>query len=29
MINEKVPFSPIRKDYDIRIVSDKNITAYN
>ncbi|WP_345952433.1 hypothetical protein [Mucilaginibacter sp. PAMB04168] len=28
-INDKVPYSPIRKDYDIRIVSDKNITTYN
>jgi hypothetical protein len=29
MVNDKVPYSPIKKDYDIRIVSDKNITAYN
>ncbi len=28
-VTDKVPYSPIRKDYDIRIVSDKNITAYN
>jgi len=27
--NDKVPYSPIKRDYDIRIVSDKNITAYN
>lgn len=26
---DKVPFSPIRRDYDIRIVSEKNITTYN
>jgi myo-inositol-hexaphosphate 3-phosphohydrolase len=29
MVNDKVPYSPIKRDYDIRIVSDKNITAYN
>jgi hypothetical protein len=29
MINDTIPYSPIRKDYDIRIVSDKNITTYN
>lgn len=29
MISDKVPFNPIKKDYDIRIVSDRNITAYN
>lgn len=28
-IIDKVPFNPIKKDYDIRIVSDKNITTYN
>lgn len=27
--NDKVPYNPIKRDYDIRIVSDKNITAYN
>jgi hypothetical protein len=27
--NDKVPYSPIKRDYDIRIVSDSNITAYN
>jgi len=27
--NDKVPYSPIKRDYDISIVSDKNITAYN
>jgi hypothetical protein len=26
---EKTPPSPIKKDYDIRIVSDRNITSYN
>lgn len=29
MITDKVPYNPIKKDYDIRIVSDKQITAYN
>jgi hypothetical protein len=29
MTNDKVPYNPVRKDYDIRIVSDKNITTYN
>ncbi|WP_295771490.1 hypothetical protein [uncultured Mucilaginibacter sp.] len=29
MVTDKVPFNPIKKDYDIRIVSDRNITAYN
>jgi hypothetical protein len=28
-INDTVPYSPIRKDYDIQIVPDKRITAYN
>jgi len=28
-VNETVPYSAIKKNYDIRIVSDKNITAYN
>ena len=28
-INDTVPYSPIRKDYDIHIVPDKHITAYN
>jgi predicted house-cleaning NTP pyrophosphatase (Maf/HAM1 superfamily) len=27
--SDTVPYSPIRKDYDIQIVSDKQITAYN
>jgi len=27
--NDKVPYSPVKRDYDISIVSDKNITAYN
>jgi len=29
MATDKVPYSPIKKDYDIRIVSDKSVTAYN
>jgi hypothetical protein len=28
-VTDKVPFNPIKKDYDIQLVSDKNITAYN
>jgi predicted house-cleaning NTP pyrophosphatase (Maf/HAM1 superfamily) len=28
-INETVPYSPIRKDYDIQIVPDKRVMAYN
>jgi len=28
-INDTVPYSPIKKDYDIHIVGDKHITAYN
>lgn len=27
-INDTVPYDPLRKDYDIQIVSDKHITAY-
>ncbi|MDB5005911.1 MAG: hypothetical protein JWP45_304 [Mucilaginibacter sp.] len=28
-VNDTVPYNPIRKDYDINIVPDKHITAYN
>ena len=28
-INDTVPYNPIKKDYDIQIVGDKHITAYN
>ncbi len=28
-VNDTVPYDPLRKDYDIQIVSDKHITAYN
>jgi hypothetical protein len=28
-INDTVPYNPIKKDYDIQIVSDKHVTAYN
>ncbi len=28
-INDTVPYDPLKKDYDIQIVSDKHITAYN
>jgi predicted house-cleaning NTP pyrophosphatase (Maf/HAM1 superfamily) len=29
IINDTVPYSPIKKDYDIQVVGDKNITAYD
>lgn len=29
MVKDKVPYSPIRKDYDIHLVAEKNITSYN
>ncbi len=28
-INETVPYSPIKKDYDIHLVANKHITSYN
>ena len=28
-INDTAPYNPLRKDYDINIVSDKRVTAYN
>lgn len=28
-VSDTVPYSPIRKDYDMQIVADKNVTAYN
>jgi len=28
-INDTVPYSPIRKDYDIHLVAEKNKTSYN
>lgn len=28
-INDTVPYDALRKDYDIQIVGDKNVTAYN
>ena len=28
-INDTVPYNPIRKDYDIQIVPDKHVMAYN
>ncbi len=28
-VNDTVPYNPLRKDYDIHIVSDKRVTAYN
>jgi hypothetical protein len=28
-VNDTVPYNPIKKDYDIHVVGDKNITAYN
>lgn len=29
LTSDKVPYSPIRKDYDIHLVADKLITSYN
>ncbi|AMR33347.1 hypothetical protein A0256_18930 [Mucilaginibacter sp. PAMC 26640] len=29
MVNDAVPYNPLRRVYDIQIVSDKGITAYN
>ena len=28
-INDTVPYDPLKKDYDIHVVSDKHITSYN
>lgn len=28
-VNDTVPYNPIRKDYEIHVVGDKNITAWN
>jgi predicted house-cleaning NTP pyrophosphatase (Maf/HAM1 superfamily) len=28
-VNDSMPYDPLKKDYDIHIVGDKNITAYN
>ena len=28
-INESVPYDPLKKEYDIQVVGDKHITAYN
>jgi hypothetical protein len=28
-INDTVPYNPIKKDYDIQVVGDKHITAYD
>ena len=28
-INDPVPYNPLKKDYDIQIVSDKHVTAYD
>ena len=28
-INDTVPYNPVKKDYDIQVVADKHITAYN
>jgi len=28
-VNESVPYDPLKKDYDIQVVGDKHITAYN
>ena len=29
MVNDEVPYNPLRRNYDIQVVSDKTITAYN
>jgi hypothetical protein len=29
MVNDAVPYNPTRREYTIRLVADKNITAYN
>jgi len=29
MVNDTQPYNPLRKDYDIQIVADRNVTAYN
>jgi predicted house-cleaning NTP pyrophosphatase (Maf/HAM1 superfamily) len=28
-VNDTMPYDPMRKDYDIQVVGDKHITAYN
>lgn len=28
-VNDSVPYNPVRKEYNIQIVADKSITAYN
>jgi hypothetical protein len=28
-INDTMPYDPMRMDYDIQVVGDKHITAYN
>jgi len=28
-INDTIPYDPLKKDYDIQIIPDKHITAYN
>ena len=28
-VNESVPYDPLKKEYDIQVVGDKHITAYN
>jgi hypothetical protein len=29
MVNDVIPYNPTRREYTIRVVSDKSITAYN
>ncbi|MEB0261352.1 MULTISPECIES: hypothetical protein [unclassified Mucilaginibacter] len=29
MVNDAVPYNPTRREYTLRIVADKGITAYN
>lgn len=28
-VNDTVPYNPLKREYDIHIVSDKHITTYN
>lgn len=28
-VNDKVPYSPVKKDYDIHLVANRHITSYN
>ena len=28
-VNDTMPYDPLKRDYDMQIVADKNVTAYN